>query len=234
MSELNNSLKWELKKNPLFQELDDNTFEDLLASAKPKIYKTRTPVFHEGDPGGSMLIVLSGQIKISTIAAGGKEVALAFMGSGDVIGEITLLDGAPRTATATAMESTRVLELTRTAFLAALENNPATALRVIEILCQRLRATSEMVEDATLLAAAPRLARTLMRLIRTNGVADEEGVKIDLTLSQSTLGAHAGLLRESVNRQLRVWEANDIVKRRDNKIIILREDALKEISEATL
>lgn len=234
MGELNDSLKWELKKNPLFQDLDNAAFEALLGSAKPKIYKTRAPVFHEGEAGGSMLIVLSGQIKISTIAAGGKEVALAFMGPGDVIGEITLLDGGPRTASADAMEPTRSLELTRTAFLAALEKSPATALKVIQILCKRLRATSEMVEDATLLAAAPRLARTLIRLMRSNGVTDEEGVKIDLTLSQSTLGAHAGLLRESVNRQLRAWEADKILKRRDNRIIILRQDALKEICESTV
>lgn len=234
MSELNDSLKWELKKNPLFQDLDEAAFEDLLGSSKPKVYKTRAPVFHEGDPGGSMLMILSGQIKISTIAAGGKEVALAFLGPGDVIGEITLLDGGPRTATAAAMEPTRTLELTRSAFLAALEKSPATALKVIEILCKRLRATSEMVEDATLLTAAPRLARTLMRLARTNGVKDADGVKIDLSLSQSTLGAHAGLLRESVNRQLRVWEADEVLKRRDNRIIILRENTLKEICESAL
>ena len=234
MSDLTDSLKWELKKNPLFHELDDKTFDMLLQSSQPKVHKTRASIFHEGDDGGSMLMVLSGQIKISTIAANGKECVLAFMGPGDVIGEITLLDGGARTASAQAMEQSRVLELTRQTFIRTLEQNPPTALKIIEILCKRLRATNAMVEDASLLAAAPRLARTLLRLASTNGVDVEDGVKIDLTLSQSTLGAHAGLLRESVNRQLRAWEGDEIIARRDNKIIITNKDALAEISEDVL
>jgi len=231
MSELNESLRWELKKNPLFQELDAATFDNLLRAAKPKVHKARAPIFHEGDPGGSLLMVLSGQIKISSLAANGKECVLAFMGAGDVIGEITLLDGGARTATAQAIEASRILELTRSAFISVLENNPPTALKIIEILCKRLRATSEMVEDAALLAAAPRLARTLLRLARSNGVKDGDAVIIDLALSQATLGAHAGLLRESVNRQLRAWESEEIVERRNDRIIILRDGVLNEISE---
>ncbi len=231
MSGLNDSLKWELKNNPLFRELDEATFDNLLRAAKPKIYKSRAPIFHEGDPGGSMLMVLSGQIKITSLAANGKECVLAFMGPGDVIGELTVLDGGARTASAQVIEASRVLELTRNAFMTVLENNPSTALKIIEILCKRLRTTSEMVEDAALLAAAPRLARTLLRLARSNGAQTDDGVMIDLPLSQSTLGAHAGLLRESVNRQLRAWETEEIVDRRDDRIIILREDVLSDISE---
>ena len=176
-------------------------------------------------------MILSGQIKISTIAANGKECVLAFMGPGDAIGEMSLLDGGPRTASALAMEPSRVLELTRQNFIRVVKNNPHTALKIIEILCKRLRATSEMVEDASLLAAAPRLSRTLLRLAHSNGVEVDDGILIDLTLSQSTLGAHAGLLRESVNRQLRTWESDGVIARRDNKIVILDKEALSHISE---
>lgn len=231
MSDLTDSLKWELKKNPLFQEFDEGAFDDLLKAARPKILKARTTIFHEGDPGGSLLIILSGQIKISTIAPNGKECVLAFLGPGDVVGELTLLDGGARTATAQTIEASRILELSRNAFVSVLEQNPPAALKVIEILCKRLRATSQMVEDATLLAAAPRLARTLLRLAQSNGVETDGGVAIDLSLSQSTLGAYAGLLRESVNRQLRAWEAEKIIERKDNRILLLRPDALRDVSE---
>lgn len=233
MSDLTDSLKWELKKSPLFQELDEQTFNDLLNAAKPKIIKARTNIFHEGDEGGSMLMVLSGQIKISAVAPNGKECVLAFLGPGDVIGELTVFDGGARNATAQAMEASRVLELTRNAVISTLEKSPSTAIKIIEILCKRLRATSEMVEDATLLAAAPRLARTLLRLIETNGVEAEDGVLIDLALSQSTLGAHAGLLRESVNRQMRAWEKDGVISRRDDRIVIHQQDQLIAIIEAT-
>ncbi len=231
MSDLADSLKWELKKNPLFQELNDQTFDSLLQSAQPKVLKTRQTIFHEGDPGGSMLMILSGKIKISTVAANGKECVLAFFGVGDVIGEITLLDGGARTATAQAMEPSRILELTRNKFMSILESNPQTALKVIDILCKRLRATSRMVEDSTLLAAGPRLARTLLRLSQSHGVEGDGGVLIDLPMSQSMLGAYAGLLRESVNRQLRAWEVKEIIRRDDNKITILKIDILHELSE---
>ena len=231
MSDLNDSLKWELKKNPLFRDLDAGAFDNLLRAAQPRVYKTRAAIFHEGDPGGSMLMVLSGQIKISGIAPNGKECVLAFMGPGEVIGEITLLDGGDRTASAEAMEPSRVLELTRTAFMSALNESPPTALKIIEILCKRLRTTSQMVEDYTLLTAGPRLARTLLRLAESNGAKHEHGIVIDLHLSQSTLGAHAGLLRESVNRQLRAWEDEKVIERDGDRIVILREDTLLDVSE---
>lgn len=231
MNDITDSLKWELKKNPLFQELEDSALQQLLQSSQPKVYKAHSPIFHEGDPGGSMQMILSGQIKISTITASGKECVLAFMGPGDVMGEMSLLDGGPRTASALVMEQSRILELTRDDFIRVLKNNPPTSLKIIEILCKRLRATSKMVEDSSLLAAAPRLSRTLLRLAATNGVKVEDGVMIDLALSQSTLGAHAGLLRESVNRQLRAWEHGGLVAKRDNRIVILNQDALSHISE---
>ncbi len=231
MSGLNDSLKWELKKNPLFRELDDGAFDNLLRSAQPRVYKARAAIFHEGDPGGSLLMVLSGQIKISGVTPNGKECVLAFMGPGDVIGEITLLDGGARTASAEAMETSRVLELTRGAFMSALDDSPPTALKIIEILCKRLRTTSQMVEDFTLLTAGPRLARTLLRLADSNGVDDKAGMLIDLPLSQSTLGAHAGLLRESVNRQLRAWEGEQVIQRANDRIVIVRKDVLVDLSE---
>ena len=233
MSDLTDSLKWELKKSPLFQDLDEETFDSLLNAATPKIIKARTNIFHEGDEGGSMLMVLSGQIKISTIAPNGKECVLAFLGPGDVIGELTVFDGGARNASAQAMEPSRLLELTRGAVISMLEESPSTAIKIIEILCKRLRATSAMVEDATLLAAAPRLARALLRLIETNGVKTDDGVLIDLALSQGTLGAHAGLLRESVNRQMRAWEKDGVISRRDDRIVILQQDQLIAITEAS-
>ncbi len=232
MNDLTDSLKWDLIKNPLFQDLDETIFDNLLNAAKPKIVKARANIFHEGDEGGSMLMVLSGQIKISTIAPNGKECVLAFLGPGDVIGELTVFDGGARNASAQAMEPSRLLELTRGAVISMLEKSPSTAIKIIEILCKRLRATSAMVEDATLLTAAPRLARALLRLIETNGVDTDDGVLIDLALSQSTLGAHAGLLRESVNRQMRAWEKDGVISRRNDRIVILQQAQLTAITEA--
>lgn len=234
MSGLSDSLKWELKKAPFFDGLDDTSFGSLLSTAKPSVFKPRQALFQEGDPGGSMFIILSGQVKISNISVSGKECILAFASAGDIIGEMTLLDGAARTASAEAIEQTRALEISRPAFLQALTANPETAIHLIEILSRRLRATSQMAEDLTLIAAAPRLARALLRLAEAHGREEENGLVIDLKLSQSMLGAHAGLLRESVNRQMRAWEKEELVSGENGHVKILDTERLREIADVGL
>jgi CRP-like cAMP-binding protein len=231
MSGLTDSLKWELKRNPLFASLAGEDFDRLLATATPVVHPTRSRLCNEGDPGGSLFMILTGRVKVSKIATTGKDVILTFMGAGDVLGEMTLIDGSPRTATVEALETTRVLEVQRRDFLPLLERNPATAIWIIEVLCKRLRATSEMVEAVQLQGAAPRLARTLLRLADAHGKHEGAAIRIDLPLSQSALGAHAGLLRESVNRQLRVWEEDGVVARDDGQIVIVQIDILKLVAE---
>lgn len=234
MSGLSESLKWELKKSPFFDGLEPDAFDSLLAAAKPAVFKPRAALFHQGDPGGVMFVLLSGQVKISNISASGKECILAFIGAGEVVGEMTLLDGAPRTATAEAVEATRALEVTRTAFLETLAKSPETAIKIIEVLSRRLRAASQMAEDSTLLAAGPRLARALLRLAQSHGREQDGALTIDLNLSQSMIGAHAGLLRESVNRQMRAWVKQNLIESRNGRIRIFDMPRLQEIADAGL
>lgn len=231
MSGLTDSLKWELKRNPLLSGLEASDFDRLLAAATPFVHQTRSRLCNEGEPGGSLFMILSGRVKVSKVAPNGKDSILAFMGPGEVLGEMTLIDGSPRSASVEALETTRVLEVQRRDFLPLLERNPSTAVWIIELLCKRLRATSDMVEAASLQGAAPRLALTLLRLAETHGKADGKRTIIDLPLSQSALGAHAGLLRESVNRQMKVWEEDELITRADGRIVILQADVLKVIAE---
>lgn len=231
MAGLTDSLRWELKRNPLFEDLPDEDFNQMIASATPHVFKTRQRLFNQGDPGGSLLIILSGRVKISVVSQSGKDCILSFMGPGEIIGEMTLLDGGPRTACVEALEATRCLEVARRNFLPLMKRNPDTAIRIIDLLCKRLRATSQMVEDAAVLGAAPRLARTLLRLADKHGKKGPEGVRIDLPLSQSALGASAGLLRESVNRQLRMWEEEGVIARDEGNIVIVQQEVLREVAE---
>ncbi len=231
MSGLTDSLKWELKRNPLLAGLEPSDFDRLLSAATPSVHQNRSRLCSEGDPGGSLFMILSGRVKVSKVAPNGKDSILAFMGPGEVLGEMTLIDGSPRSASVEALETTRVLEVQRRDFLPLLERNPTTAVWIIELLCKRLRSTSEMVEAASLQGAAPRLALTLLRLAETHGKKEGKKTIIDLPLSQSALGAHAGLLRESVNRQMKVWEEDEIIGREDGRIVILQADVLKVIAD---
>jgi CRP/FNR family transcriptional regulator, cyclic AMP receptor protein len=224
-------LKWELKRHALFASFDEPALEQLIRVGVVRVFHTREELFHEGDPGGSMFIVLSGKVKVSAHSASGKECVLSFAGPGEVLGEITLLDGGDRTATGCAMEDTRVLCLSRSDFLPVLEKNPVAALHIISLLCERLRNTSQLVEDTAFLAAGPRLARALLRLVAQHG-AQEDGVwRLSMRLPQSTLGAHVGLMRESVNRQLRAWQEEGVIDSSEDGLTVLDRDHLERIAE---
>lgn len=216
------NLRWELKRHTLFSHFEEAELDALLRTAAVEIFPRRAMLFHEGDPGGSLYVILSGRVKVSAFSSEGRECVLSFAGPGEVLGEITLLDGGPRTASGCALEATRALHIARRDFLPVLERNSQATLHIVSVLCERLRTTSQLVEDTAFLAAAPRLARALLRLLGQGSV---------MKLSQGALGAHVGLVRESVNRQLRVWEEDGVIRSGDDGIVILKREILERIAE---
>jgi CRP-like cAMP-binding protein len=183
-------------------------------------YPAGRTIFAKGDRGDGLLVVLEGRIKVSSPAADGRELVLTFLGPGQVLGEIAALDGKPRTLSAAALEPADVFLLRRKAVLGFLEAKPSVAVRLIGVLCQRLRRLTEMHEEKALLNMAPRVARGLLRLAAEHGRRTEEGVVIDLPLSQAELGAFVGLSRENVSRQLGAWRDGGIVGRRGGRLLI--------------
>ncbi|MEM8936077.1 MAG: Crp/Fnr family transcriptional regulator, partial [Pseudomonadota bacterium] len=196
------------------------------------VFPARRQIFGQGDESDCLFILLSGRVKISVHSEAGKETVLAFMGQNDVLGEMGVFDGAPRSAAATAMDETRALQLFRADVISFLERNPAVALQVIATLSERLRDTNVLLEDIATLPAGPRLARALLRLGDLYGKADQKGaITIDLKISQSNLGAHAGLMRENVNRQLKSWESDGLVTSQAGVITLLDPERLRAIGD---
>ena len=230
MSTLNDSLKFELKRNAFFSDYHDDELEDLLSLAKTSTYKTRKQIFGQGDEGDSMYILLSGKVKISTFSAAGKECVLTFLGPGDILGEIALLDGGLRTAAAIVLEEVRALQLFRPDFQSFISTHPRITLQIISVLCERLRRTDLFVEEVATMQAGPRLARALLRLADVHGNEAVDGsIEIRMKLSQSNLGAHSGLMRENVNRQLKIWEEAEIVTNEGGVLVLLQPDLLEDV-----
>ena len=230
MNKLNKSLKYELKKNHIFSGYTDEELEELFSLATSNYFKARTEIFSQGEQGDSLFILLEGKVKISTYSSAGKETVLSFFGPGDILGEIALLDEGPRTASAYVLEDTRTLQLHRNEFLPFLEKHPRIAMQLISVLCKRLRQADMFIEEVVTMQAGPRLARAIMRLADTHGKEDENGhIAIALKVSQSNLGAHAGLMRENVNRQLRHWEENGIISNNNGIITILDMPQLEQV-----
>jgi CRP/FNR family cyclic AMP-dependent transcriptional regulator len=155
---------------------------------------------------------------------------LNFLGKGDVIGEIAILDGAPRTANVIAIEETETLILYRRDLLPALQKNPDAMLELIKVLCEKLRATSLIVEENALPMAA-RAAAGLLRLADQHGRMVKGGTLIDLKLSQRDLGGYLGLSRENVSRQLGLFREIGLLRIDGPQILILDSEALRRYAE---
>src|SRR6478672_5398414 len=177
-----------LQNHPLFGALGSGLIEQLSAHAASKRIKRGTTIFSKGDQGSCLYAVCSGQVKITVPSGEGKDAVFNLIGPGQIFGEIALLDGGQRTADAVAARDSEIL------------------IKLIEILCSRLRHTSEQVEDVIFLDLPARLAKALLRLAGT----DTRNLKILIT--QSELGQIIGVSREATNRQLRDWEKSKWVK----------------------
>ncbi|MGQ0662418.1 MAG: Crp/Fnr family transcriptional regulator [Pseudomonadota bacterium] len=165
----------------------------------------------KGSPGQGMMAVLSGRVKVSSPAPHGKEIMLNVINPGEVFGEIALLDGKERTADATAMSDCELLVLNRRDFVPFLERNPALCIRLLGVLCERLRHTDQQVADLMFLGPAARLAKALLQLAETPGEHSPGGTRIALKGTQRELGNRMGLSREGTNKQLRRWGNTGIV-----------------------
>jgi CRP/FNR family transcriptional regulator, cyclic AMP receptor protein len=211
--------------------LPDAVLDRLAGRAHVKRYGKGETIVTRDDAGESLMLLLGGRAKISNITSDAREIVLNFLGKGDVIGEITILDGAPRTANAVAIEDTEALVLYRRDLLPVLPKNPDAMLELIQILCEKLRATSAIIEENSLPMAA-RAAAGLLRLADQHGRVIKGGTLIDLKLSQRDLGSYLGLSRENVSRQLGLFRDIGLLRIEGAEIVILDRDALRAYSDA--
>ena len=220
-----------LADSDLFGSLFDEELDELIAYGALVEMPAGKLIFQRGDPGDSLMIVLSGRIKISNVSADGKEAVLNFIEPGHCFGEVAMLDGSERSADATCLETSQMFVLKKKDMLAFIETHPGITWRILGVLCAKLRRTTEMVEDSVLLTMAPRIARGLLRLVRDYGRKEGDSVLIGLRLSQRELGGYVGLARENINRQLSAWRNEDLVSVREGCIVIHRLGELERIAQ---
>jgi CRP/FNR family cyclic AMP-dependent transcriptional regulator len=190
---------------PLFAAIPPAGQERILDLASERSAQRGQIIFQKGDTDSSMMAVLRGSVRISSGSPDGKEVILNTIGTGEVFGEIALLDGKPRSADATAAEDCTLLVVERRHFLPFLLENQDLMLQMLAVLCQRLRQTSDALGDMVMLDMPGRLARLLVRLADAHGSATPQGIRIDFKLSQHDIGTRVASSRESVNKQLHIW-----------------------------
>jgi CRP/FNR family cyclic AMP-dependent transcriptional regulator len=207
-----------LKMSPLFAGLGEDALRGLAGLCSRRHFAAGETLFQKGDRGDALYGIRRGQIRIETGTATGQRLTLNILGAGDVFGEIALLDGGPRTADATAAEPSELFVLRREDVLAYLEREPRVAVRLIELLCQRIRFISERMEETALLPLNVKLARRLCAL------ADDFGAEI--VISQEQLGSYVGAARESVNRQLQEWRKQGLIELHRGRVVLLKRERM--------
>ena len=195
----------------LLSQLQGAELDGFLNLCKTESFADGQVIFHKDTPGECLYAILEGRVGINTLSDEGREIFLNILEPGDVLGEIALLDGQERTAGAVAMSNTKLLRVDRKDFIPFLESHPALCIRMMEILCNRLRWISDIIEDTIFLAIPRRLAKRLTKLCQDHGSSVREGIKLDIKLSQEELGNMLGATRESTNKALRFLQDRRII-----------------------
>jgi CRP/FNR family cyclic AMP-dependent transcriptional regulator len=221
-----------LRKVSLFAGLSDQELEVLADSLGKRTFGKGMIIFHKGSPGQTLYVIESGKVRIFILSESGQEISVNIYGPSDVFGELSLLDGLPRSAGAVAVERTVTYTLHRDDFLRHLEAYPRMAKSIMEVLSTRLRYTTTYAESLSFLDVYGRVAAKLLELadrygLRNDGKDGIAGIEINLRLTQAELATWVAATRESVNKVLGTFRDQGLIQVEGQRITILDMPGLR-------
>ena len=224
-----------LRRVPLFAGLPDAALAALVARLRRRKMPGGTPVVYKGDPSGSLYLIAQGRVKVHQATASGDEVILEVLGPGDFFGEMSLLDGQPRSADVSTLDAAELLLLEGDALREIITEQPAVAWTLLRILSGRLRDQNERAEMLMTRDVAGRVADRLLRLAHSQGtpLPGGKGVRLDVTLTQSDIAALIGATRERVSRALTGFRSTGAIAfdKTDGRWTILKPAVLAKRAE---
>jgi CRP-like cAMP-binding protein len=213
----------------LLSGLSEAELAAIAALAQRKRYEHHEVVVQMSDPGGELFVIISGHLKVVSGGADGRDTALGIMGPGEVFGEVSLLDGGPRSATVQTIDNCELLVIRRDPFLRFLESSPKTAIALLRVLTTYLRRLTERSEDIAFLRVGDRLAKRLVGLAEKYGEKRADGsVRICFKLSQQEIGELVSATRESANKQIKAWEQAGLLSQQSGHIVVHDMERLRE------
>jgi CRP-like cAMP-binding protein len=214
MAEINRSLAF-WRSFPILEELPKELIGEVMDLAQHRRWPSGTVIFQRGDQGNYMIMLTGGRVKVSLFTTHGKELSLRHFEAGSLIGEMSVLDGEPRSADATAAAASEGYVIGKTEFRAFMARHPAAADAVVNFLCQRLRETNLQMETIALYNLDARVARYLLASLRqVNGDDDlPDQARLQIALSQVELGAILGASRPRINKAMSDLEDAGAIKR---------------------
>lgn len=195
----------------LFADLEPSTINHVVEKLRSVRFKNNQLIFLKNDPGDAMYIVAEGRVKIVAQTSNGREVVLNVIRPGECFGELALLDGSARSASAYADQKTHLLAFTRFDFYELLKTSPEFSLGVLRTLSSRFRLVNEMLEAKALRSLTQRLAQTVLSLVADDAVSYANRGQPTINISQSDLALLVGASRVSVNKHLQTWKAAGLI-----------------------
>ena len=217
-----------VRRAPLFAGLSDSELARVSRDLHRRHYGGGETIFHQGDAGDAIYLIVSGRVRIYVPTEEGQEVSVIFYGPGGMFGEMALVDQKPRSATAEAMEDTTVLAMSSTRFYQHLQGNYQIALNLMQLLSGRLRATTDQMRAMASLDVSRRTIQALLRLAGQQGSPAPEGIRLG-RLTQQELASLVGSSRESVNRALRALARKGLVAVLGGQIVVRRLGELAKL-----
>jgi len=217
----------QLAQVPLFASLEAESLAALASAVKRRDYKDRERIVVQGNAGGSLFLIISGFVKVTTVSVDGKEMLLSFMGPGEFFGELSVLDGERRSASVTAIGFVTLGVIEQDSLFALIQASPGFSIEILKALCKRVRSLTVRVEELSSLPIPVRLAHSLVSLGERHGTRVGNAVTIPLRLTQEELGTFIGATRESVNKLLGTWDEQGMVRLENGRLTILDVEALK-------
>ena len=185
-----------------------------------------TVVFHEGEPGDSLYIVLAGKIKLGRRTPDGRENLLMVAGPSDMFGELSIFDPGPRTSTATAVTEVRAYTMDRAALREWIGKRPEIAEQLLRVLARRLRRTNNMLADLIFTDVPGRVAKALLQLARQFGSQESGLLRVTHDLTQEEIAQLVGASRETVNKALADFASRAWLRLDGKSVIILDPERL--------
>lgn len=218
-----------LRRHLVLGLLEARDLDHLLAFALETHFPAGAAIFLRGDTGHSLMVIVEGQVKISVTASDGREAVLAILQTGDILGEMAIIENKPRSADATALSPCRMLVLHQRDFIPLLERDAKVAIRLLGLLGERLRRTSALLEARMLHHLPERLAKALLDLCESAGSDCPPGARLELPLRQKVFASMLGTSRETLNKQLHAWANDGLIRIRRGSIIIEQPEKLAEL-----
>ncbi|MBI2780579.1 MAG: Crp/Fnr family transcriptional regulator [Chloroflexi bacterium] len=209
-----------MARSPLFHGIGGDELTRIAQTMTRRRFRRDEVIFHEGDPGDSLHVVVEGRVKITRESAEGDEAIVVILAPGDSFGELVLLDGAPRSATATAMEPSVTMTMARATFVELVESGSPFRAQLLIGIARRIRRLTDQLAEVHFLDLAGRLALQLTRLAEESGPGRTADITLGTTLTQSDLAAMVGGTRQRVNQIIGDFADEGLISNDGGHIVI--------------